>query len=152
MKYFLVNDWMQQEVITAEPKMGMLKAHKLMRDNDIRRLPIVNGRGKLEGIVTRSDIRLAEPSGATTLNMWEINYLLSQLKVQEIMTKKVITCQPDDTVKTAAIRMQKNKIGALPIVDDGNKVVGILTESDIFRVLLAWFNEEEDLMASEANA
>lgn len=152
MKYFLVKDWMQEEVITAEPKLGMLKAHKLMRDNDIRRLPIVNGRGKLVGIVTRSDIRLAEPSGATTLNMWEINYLLSQLKVQEIMTKKVITCQPDDTVKTAATRMQENKIGALPVVDDRNKVVGIITESDIFRVLITWFNEEEDAMRSEANA
>ncbi len=77
MKHFLVKDWMQQNVITAEPKLGMLKAHKLMRDHNIRRLPIVNSRGKLVGIVTRSDIRLAEPSGASTLNMWEINYLLA---------------------------------------------------------------------------
>ena len=144
MENLLVKDWMQSDVVTADPELGMLKAHKLMRDNKIRRLPIVNRKGELAGLVTRSDIRKAEPSGATTLNMWEINYLLAQLTVKEIMTKKVVTCHAEDSVKTAAIKLNENKIGALPVVDDHNKIVGIITESDIFRVLIQWMTEMEN--------
>jgi acetoin utilization protein AcuB len=143
MHNFLVKDWMEANVVTADPKLGMLKAHKLMRDNKIRRLPVVNKKGELVGLVTRSDIRKAEPSGATTLNMWEINYLLAQLTLKEIMTKQVITCHANDSVKTAAIKLNEHKIGALPVVDDHNKIVGIITESDIFRVLIQWMTEME---------
>ena len=143
MQQFLVKDWMQSDVITADPKLGMLKAHKLMRDHNIRRLPVVNKKGELVGLVTRSDIRKAEPSGATTLNVWEMNYLLAQLKLKEIMTKQVITCQAQDTIKTAAARLHENKIGALPVVDEHNKVVGIITESDIFRLLIQWLSDME---------
>jgi acetoin utilization protein AcuB len=143
MENLLVKDWMQSNVITADPELGMLKAHKLMRDHNIRRLPVVNKKGELIGLVTRSDIRKAEPSGATTLNMWEINYLLAQLTLKEIMTKQVIICQAQDSMKTAAIKLNENKIGALPVVDDHNKIVGIITESDIFRVLIQWMTEME---------
>ena len=143
MKNFLVKDWMQKDVITGDRRMGMLDAHKLMRDHNIRRLPVVKGKNKLVGIVTRSDIRKAEPSGATTLNMWEMNYLLAKLQLREIMTKDVLTCKDDDTIKFVATTMQEKKIGALPVVDEKGRVVGIITESDIFRVLIAWFNEEE---------
>lgn len=142
MKNLLVKDWMQKDVITADRRMGMLDAHKLMRDHNIRRLPVVKGKDQLVGIITRSDIRKAEPSGATTLNVWEMNYLLAKLQIHEIMTKDVITCHVDDTIKLVATKMQENKIGALPVVDSDNRVVGIITESDIFRVLIAWFNEE----------
>lgn len=143
MKSFLVKDWMQKDVITADRRMGMLDAHKLMRDHNIRRLPVIKGKNQLVGIVTRSDIRKAEPSGATTLNMWEMNYLLAKLQLREIMTKDVLTCHEDDTIKLVATMMQEHKIGALPVVDKKNNVIGIITESDIFRVLIAWFNEEE---------
>jgi acetoin utilization protein AcuB len=72
-----------------------------------------------------------------------MNYLLAQLKLKEIMTRKeVITCTPDDTIKTAASLLYDNRIGALPVVDPENTVIGIITESDIFRILIAWFNEE----------
>ena len=121
----------------------MLAAHKLMRANNVRRLPIVNRRGALVGIVTRSDIRRAEPSDATTLNVWEMNYLLAQLKLKEIMTKEnLTTCHAADTIKTAATLLFENRIGALPVVDEHGHVIGIITESDIFRILIAWFNEE----------
>jgi acetoin utilization protein AcuB len=143
MKNLLVKDWMQKDVITGDRRMGMLDAHKLMRDHNIRRLPVVKANGQLVGIVTRSDIRKAEPSGATTLNVWEMNYLLAKLQLQEIMTENVVTCKPDDTIKLVATKMQENKIGALPVVVDGDHIVGIITESDIFRVLIAWFNEQE---------
>ncbi len=143
MKNLQVKDWMQTEVISAEKTMTMMKAHKLMRSHGIRRLPVVNKRGKLVGIVTRSDIRHAEASDATTLNVWELNYLLASIKIGDIMSKNPITVQSDDTVKTAAIRLHNNKIGALPVVDEANRLVGILTESDIFRLLISWFNEEQ---------
>ncbi|GMQ78326.1 MAG: hypothetical protein BMS9Abin02_0829 [Anaerolineae bacterium] len=142
MKQLFVKDWMQTDVFTGDRRMGLLDAHKLMRDRKIRRLPVIKRNGKLAGIVTRSDIRKAEPSGATTLNVWEMNYLLAKLQLRDIMTQNVITCRADDTIKTAATLMQENKIGALPVIDDEEHIVGIITESDIFRVLIAWFNEE----------
>jgi acetoin utilization protein AcuB len=136
MKHYLVKDWMHSKVITAGPKMGMLEAHRLMRSNKIRRLPIVKKDGKLVGIVTRSDVRQAEPSDATTLNVWEMNYLLAKLQLSDIMTKDPIYVHPEDTIKKAALLMHKNKIGALPVVDASGHLVGIITESDIFRVLI----------------
>jgi acetoin utilization protein AcuB len=142
MKSLQVKDWMASDVITAHPNMGMLKAHKMMREKGIRRLPVVDRWGKLVGLVTRSDVREAQPSDATTLNVWEINYLLSELQLKDIMTTDVVTIHADDTIKTAASLMNDRKIGALPVVDGHNKVVGIITESDVFRILIAWFNEE----------
>jgi len=142
MKHYLVKDWMQSKVITAGPNMGMLEAHRLMNRNKIRRLPIVARNEKLVGIVTRSDVRQAEPSEATTLNVWEMNYLLAKLQLSDIMTADPLSIQPGDSIKTAAIIMHNNKIGALPVVDEEKRIVGILTESDVFRVLIEWFNED----------
>lgn len=142
MKQYFVKDWMQAKVITAGPKMGMLEAHKLMRRNKIRRLPVVKSNGQLVGIVTRSDVRQAEPSEATTLNIWEMNYLLAKLQLQDIMTSNPKYVMADDTIKQAAVLMHENKIGALPVVDWENRIVGIITESDIFRVLIEWFDED----------
>ena len=149
MKHYLVKDWMRTKVITAGPKMGMLEAHRLMRSNKIRRLPIVKKDGTLVGIVTRSDVRQAEPSDATTLNVWEMNYLLAKLQLSDIMTRDPIYVHPEDTIKTAALLMHKNKIGALPVVDDDGRLVGIITESDIFRVLIEWFDEDMEEIAAQ---
>lgn len=142
MKHLLVKDWMQTDVITGAPDTPMLEAHKMMREKNIRRLPVVKRNGKLAGIVTRSDVREAQPSEATTLNVWEINYLLAQLKLKDIMTKDVITVRADDTIKKAAELLHDEQIGALPVIDEKDKVVGIITESDIFRIMIAWFKEE----------
>ena len=141
MKHYLVSDWMTKDVVTAEPDTFMLDAHRRMREHKIRRLPVVK-RGRLVGIMTRSDVRSAEPSAATTLNVWEMNYLLAQLQVKNVMTSNPITIRPDDTIKRAAELMHDNRIGALPVVKNGNQLVGILTESDVFRILISWFNEE----------
>jgi acetoin utilization protein AcuB len=149
MKHYLVKDWMQKKVISAGPNMGMLEAHRLMSRNKIRRIPIVGRDDKLIGIVTRSDVRQAEPSEATTLNVWEMNYLLAKLKLSDIMTHDPLHVHSEDTIKTAATIMHENKIGALPVVDDNNRIVGILTESDIFRVLIEWFNEDMGIAESE---
>jgi acetoin utilization protein AcuB len=141
MKHLLVKDWMTTDVVSAEPEMPMLEAHKLMRDKNIRRLPVVKD-GKVVGIVTRSDVRQAQPSPATSLNVWEVNYLLAKLRLKDIMTKTLRSVQPGDSIKTAATLMHDDQIGALPVIDAAGKLVGIITESDIFSILIAWFNEE----------
>jgi acetoin utilization protein AcuB len=143
MRHYQVKDWMTSEPITADPKMRMIDAHKLMRANKIRRLPVVGRNNKIVGVVTRSDIRRAEASDATTLNVWELHYLLAHIKVSEIMTKDVITVHAEDTLKKAAALLNDHKIGALPVVDEAGHVVGILTESDIFRVLIEWLNGDD---------
>lgn len=141
MKHLLVRDWMTTDVLVADPETPMLQAHKRMRENKIRRMPVCVG-GKVAGIITRSDVRQAEPSDATSLNVWEINYLLAKLQVRDIMSKDVITVHPEDTIKTAATLMYDHRIGALPVVGADEMLVGIITESDIFRVMIEWFNEE----------
>ena len=142
MKNLLVKDWMTTDVITIRPETTLTEAAALMREKAIRRLPIVNEDGKLVGILSQTDVMAARPSDATTLDIWEINYLLSRLKVEKVMTAQPYTVYPDSSLKDAAQLMVTHKIGGIPVVDDKNAVVGIITESDIFRVLIAWYNEE----------
>ena len=137
-----VKDWMTRRVITVDPRTSLPDAHKLMRTNNIRRLPVVE-RGRLVGIVTRSDIREASPSEATTLSIWEMHYQLSKLSVGVIMSKDPYTVTPDTTIKDAAKLMYTHKFGGLPVVNDAGELQGIMTESDIFRILIAWFDEQE---------
>jgi CBS domain-containing protein len=119
--------------ITIVPKTTLPDAHQLMQDSKIRRLPVVD-RGHLVGIVTLGDVREAQPSNATTLSIFELNYLLSKLTVDRIMTREPLTIPPDATIQKAARVMLDHKIGGLPVMD-GERLVGIITESDIFRVL-----------------
>ena len=142
MKDLLVRDWMTKKVITVDAHTTLPDAHRLMHNNKIRRLPVLD-KGKLAGIVTRSDIREASPSDATTLSVWELHYLLSKLEVRGIMTPDPITIRSNATIKEAAAQMYTHKIGGLPVVDGDGKLVGIITESDIFRILIAWFEEQE---------
>ncbi len=143
MKNMLVKDWMTKKVITVAPETSLPDAHRLMKLNHIRRLPVVDKKGKLLGIVTIGDIREASPSDATTLSVWELHYLLSKLTVGKIMTPSPITIKPEASISEAAQLMLENKIGGLPVVDDDNKVVGIITESDIFRLLVKELGECE---------
>jgi len=93
----------------------------------------------LVGIITLGDVRGAEPSGATSLSIWELNYLLSKLKIEEIMTRNLITISPYATIGQAAEVMLEHKVSGLPVVDGERKLVGIITESDIFRMVVrAW--------------
>jgi CBS domain-containing protein len=128
-----VRDWMTANPITIVPKTPLPDAHKVMRDAHIRRLPVVD-RGRLVGIVTLGDVREAQPSHATTLSIYELNYLLSKLTVDKIMTRDPLTISPDATIREAAQVMLQHKIGGLPVME-GDRLVGIITESDIFRVL-----------------
>jgi acetoin utilization protein AcuB len=114
----------------------MLKASKIFKDNDFRRLPVVDEDGRLIGIVTDRDIKDASPSKATTLDVHELYYLLSEIKIKDIMTPNPYTIKIDDSLEKAAIRMLGKKVEGLPVVDDKNKVVGIITETDIFKALV----------------
>jgi CBS domain-containing protein len=137
----LIKDWMTKEVIVVSPNTTVPDAHRLMADKGIRRLPVVDG-NKLVGIVTRGDVRGAEPSEATTLSIWELNYLLAKLKLSEIMTRKPVTVSPNATIGEGAQLMLDNKISGLPVVDGEGKLVGIITESDIFRLVAAAWQEQ----------
>jgi acetoin utilization protein AcuB len=134
MKNNLVRDWMTLNPITVDPKTTLPEAHKLMKERRIRRLPVVD-RGHLIGIVTLGDVRDAEPSDATTLSIFELHYLLAKLTIGEIMTREPITIRPEATIREAARIILQHKISGLPVMEDG-KLVGIITESDIFRVLV----------------
>lgn len=142
MRDLLVQDWMTRKVITVDVRTTLPDAHKLMRTNQIRRLPVMD-KGRLAGIVTRSDIREASPSDATTLSVWELTYLLGKLEVRQIMTTDPVTIGPEASIKDAAKLMYSHKIGGLPVLDRTGHLVGIITESDIFRILIAWFDEQE---------
>ncbi len=138
MKQELVKSWMTKNVITIGVDTTLPEAHKLMAKHSIRRLPVIEN-GRLVGIVTRGDVREAEPSDATSLSIWEINYLLAKLRVEKIMTRQPVTISPEATIGEAAKLMLEKKISGLPVVDNQNQVIGIITESDIFRMVVqAW--------------
>jgi CBS domain-containing protein len=111
------------------------EAHRLIREHNIRRLPVVD-HDKLVGIVTLGDIREARPSNATTLSVYELNYLLDTLTAKDFMTRTPVTISPEATVQEAAKLMLEHKIGGIPVVEDG-KLVGIITETDFCRLLLS---------------
>lgn len=130
----LVRDWMLKDVTTVTEDVSMLKAGRIMQQLGVRRLPVVDGEGRLSGIVTERDIKAASPSKATSLDIYEMTRLLSEIKARDIMTRKPMRIAPGDTVERAAAIMRDNKIGGLPVVDTDDKVVGIITDTDIFRL------------------
>ena len=142
MKHELVKDWMTTGVITVTPNTTLPDAHQLMDTHKIRRLPVLDQQGKLVGLETRGDVRGAEPSDATTLSIWEVNYLLAKLTVEKIMTRNPLTVSSEATIEEAAKIMLENKVSGLPVVDERGKEVGIITESDIFRMVVKAWHED----------
>lgn len=131
----IVSDWMTTSVYTVKPHTSISEAHQIMKDKKVRRLPVVRD-GHLVGIVTIGDIREASPSAATTLSIWELNYLWSQLTVEKVMSHDVQVVTPATPILDAAEMMLEYKVSGLPVIDGSDTLVGILTESDIFRMLV----------------
>lgn len=131
-----VQNWMTTDVVSVGPDTSLLKVGKLMKDHHIRRIPVVDENGQVVGIISDRDVRDASPSKATTLDMYEMHYLLAELKAKNIMTAKPITVKPTDTVEQAALVMLDNKVGGLPVVDDSGKLVGIISDHDVFKALV----------------
>jgi acetoin utilization protein AcuB len=137
----LVKERMSKPVISVPPEMPILDALNLMRREHIRRTPVIKD-GKLLGIVSTTDLLNASPSDATTLSVWEMNYLVSKIKVRDVMTTEVRTIDEDTPIEEAARIMADNKIGGLPVVREG-KVVGLITETDLFKILLEFMGARE---------
>jgi len=132
----LIRDRMTRNPVLCTADLPVTDAFDLMKKSRIRRMPVVDKNGKLVGIVSDQDLLRVTPSPATTLSAYEIPYLLSKVKVNDVMTKKVITVTEDTPVEEAARIMADNKIGGLPVVDESNIVAGIITETDIFKTFL----------------
>lgn len=137
----LVKERMSKPVITVPPEMPILEALNLLQKERIRRAPVVKD-GKMVGIISDKDLLNASPSDATSLSVWEINYLMSKVQVKEVMTSDVLTISEDTPLEEAARVMADNKVGGLPIMRDG-RVVGIITETDLFKILLELMGARE---------
>lgn len=131
-----VKEWMTSPVISIIPATPLSTAHQVMKEHGIRRLPVLED-DKLVGIITIGDVREASPSDATTLSIWELNYLWAQLTTEKIMTRKVLTVHPDTSMLDAAELMLNQKVSGLPVVTEEGELVGMITESDIFKMLVA---------------
>lgn len=130
-----IKDWMKRDVITVEENGTVLDAMHIMRENNIRRLPVLKD-GKLVGIVTEKDIKGFTPSKASTLDIYEVHKILSKTLVREVMTREVITVSPEDTIERAALILRDMRFGGLPVVEKDDKIVGIITAVDIFDVFV----------------
>lgn len=132
----LVKNWMTKDVITVTPDTTLLKITRILKENNIRRVPVLNSKGDILGMVTDRDVKDSSPSKATSLDMYEMHYLLAEIKAADIMTPNPIVIKDTDTIEKAAMIMLDNKIGGLPVVDDKNKLTGIVSDQDIFKALV----------------
>lgn len=131
----LVRELMTRQPVTVASDASVPDALRLMREKQVRRLPVLDRHGALVGIVSDKDLLHASPSPATSLAVWEITELLSKLKVEKVMSRRVITVHEETPLEEAARIMADNKIGGLPVMRD-DKLVGIITETDLFKSLL----------------
>ncbi len=132
----LVKKWMSKIVITIDVNDSLQDAMELLKEHNIRMLPVLK-KDKLVGIVTDRDLKKASASDASTLEIHELLYLLSKIKIKEIMTQNPITVPFDYTVEEAATILLKEKISGAPVVDKSGQVIGTITQTDLFKVLIS---------------
>lgn len=130
-----VKSYMTSNVVTVTEETKVLEALDIMKDNDFHRLPVVND-GRMVGLVTQEIIQENSPSTATSLSIYEMNYLLTKTTVGDIMHKSVVTIHADDLLEEAAARMRDQEVSVLPVVEEENKIVGIITDKDIFSAFI----------------
>ncbi len=135
----LVKDVMTKNPITINAKATILEATELMKKNNIKKLPVVDKNGALIGLVTENDLQRVSPSDATTLDVFELSYLLAKLTVEKVMVKDVKIVHPEETVEEAARIMSDGDFGCLPVLKE-NLLVGIITDSDLFKMFIEMFN------------
>ncbi|MBQ3963720.1 MAG: CBS domain-containing protein, partial [Erysipelotrichaceae bacterium] len=131
-----VKDNMVSGPITIGPDQSVSEAIDLMSENGLHRLPVVDKNGKLAGLITEGVITSNTPNNATSLSVFELNYLLNKLTIKDIMIKDVITIGKDALLEEAATILRKNDIGCLPVVDEDNTLIGIITHNDIFTAFI----------------
>jgi len=131
----LVKDWMSRPVVTVDENNSMQTATLLLKKHEIRMLPVMKN-NKLTGIITDRDLKKAAASEATTLEIHELLYILTKIKVKDIMTKDPITVPVDYTIEETAEMLLKRKISGAPVLDKESAVVGVITQTDLFRVIV----------------
>lgn len=131
----LVKGRMSHPVITTKPDVPIMDALRRMQQDKVRRYPVVDKAGKLIGIVSDKDLLNAGPSDATSLSVWEVNYLMTKITVADVMTADVMTVAEDTAIEVAARIMVDNKIGGLPVMR-GDRLVGLITETDLFKIFM----------------
>jgi acetoin utilization protein AcuB len=132
----LVQDWMSSKVITVDHDVSIMKASKLMKQNGIQHLPVLKEK-RLIGIISDRDLKEAQPSDATTLDIYELYYLLDELKVKRVMSPKLFTITGGESVEKASATMLKHNISALPVVNSEGELQGIITKGDVFRAFVS---------------
>jgi len=132
----LVKHYMSKNVVTIDVDDSMQHAISLMKEHGVSMLPVLK-KGELVGIVSDGDLKRASASDATTLDVHEILYLISKIKIKDIMTKTPITVHPDCTTEETAQILMERKISGVPVVDSADNIVGIITREDLFKVLIS---------------
>lgn len=132
----LVKDIMTSDVLTVREDQSMLEARELLRGKNLISLPVTDDMKRIRGIITLDDIGKASPSDSSTLSRYEANYLLGRLKVKDVMRRTVVTVDADDTIEFVAYKLYKYRVNALPVVNQENKLCGIVSRSDIFRSII----------------
>ncbi len=131
-----VQNWMSSDLITVDEDTPIVHVTKLLEENDIRHVPVVRN-GKLVGLITDQEIKEAYPSKMTTMKAQELYYLLAELKARDVMRRNPITIRPDETMEVAAVKMLEHKVTGLPVVSGKGDLVGLITQGDVFRVLIS---------------
>ena len=134
----IVSDLMSKNLIYVNPETSVTDARALMTKENVNKLPVLDRDNRLVGIVTKNDLSKAAPSAATTLDMYELSYLLSKLTVEKVMVKHVVTVDHNEVIEEAARIMADKKVGCLPVMN-GDLLVGIITESDLFKAFIEIF-------------
>lgn len=138
----LIGERMTPRPVTVLQTVSINDALSLMRQEKVRRLPVLDKKGKLVGVVSEKDLLYASPSPVTSLSMHELNYLLSKVTVKDVMTRQVITVQENTPLEEVARIMVDNTIGCTPVMRQG-QLVGIVTETDIFKIMLEMMGARE---------
>lgn len=131
----LIKDWMTTDVLTVDENTSLMRATRIMKENNIRHLPVVS-HGKLIGIITDRDVKDASPSKTTSLDIHELYYLLSEMKVKDVMTPTPLTLNGDDSLEKATVVMLENRISSLPVVDKAGHLTGLISETDVLRAFI----------------
>jgi len=131
-----VKNWMSNNPLSIDEDTSLMKASKLMKENKIQHLPVLR-KGSLIGIISDRDLKEAQPSKATSLDIHELYYLLEKVLVKNLMPPNLYNIKPEDTIEKAAAIMQKHNISALPVVNQAGGLVGIITKGDIFRAFVS---------------
>jgi CBS domain-containing protein len=145
-----VQEWMTFPAITVSPTTSLRAAERLMKEYRIRHLPVLKD-DKLVGILSSGDIRRASPSNTTSLSIWELQYLWDRVQVEEVMTRSVVAIRADAPVHDAVCLMLEHRFSSLPVLGSDGRLIGMLTETDLFHLLVQLFEGGIDSFAASTS-